>query len=66
MSEKGAKAHEVLMSLLQTLRLQDQDPQEFFKKAYLKYRQGATNPILFVFYFAKCLLFFSGKVLIKC
>ena len=48
MSEKGAKAHEVLMSLLQTLRLQDQDPQEFFKKAYLKHRQGATDPILSV------------------
>ena len=46
MSEKGAKAHEVLMSLLQTLRLQDQDPQEFFKKAYLKHRQGNPSPIL--------------------
>ena len=48
MSEKGAKAHEVLMSLLQTLRLQNQDPQEFFKKAYLKHRQGDMAPILSV------------------
>jgi len=48
MSEKGAKAHEVLMSLLQTLRLQNQDPQEFFKKAYLKHRQGNLAPILSV------------------
>ena len=46
MSEKGAKAHEVLMSLLQTIRLQNKDPQEFFKKAYLKHRQGNVTPIL--------------------
>ena len=46
MSEKGAKAHEVLMSLLQTLKLQDQDPQEFFKNAYLRHRQGNPSPIL--------------------
>lgn len=48
MSEKGAKAHEVLMSILQTLRLQNQDPQEFFKEAYLKHRQGDVTPILSV------------------
>ena len=30
MSRKGAEAHEVLMSLLQTLRLQDKNPIEFF------------------------------------
>jgi len=46
MSEKGAKAHEVLMSLLQTLRLQNQDPQEFFKKAYLQHRKGNLTPTL--------------------
>ena len=46
MSIKGAEAHEVLMSLLQTLKLQNQDPIEFFKEAYLKHRQGNPTPIL--------------------
>ena len=46
MSRKGADAHEVLMSLLQTLRLQDKNPIAFFKTAYLRHRQGNPIPIL--------------------
>lgn len=46
MSIKGADTHEILMSLLQTLRLRKQDPIDFFKKAYLKHRQGDPIPIL--------------------
>lgn len=46
MSERGAEAHEVLMSLLQTLRLQNKDIKAFFTEAYLKHRQGNDNPIL--------------------
>lgn len=45
-SEKGAKAHEVLMSLIQTLRLQNKHPVEFLKKAYLAHRQGNPAPLL--------------------
>ena len=40
MSNKGARAHEVLMSLLQTLRLREVNAIDFFKKAYLSHRQG--------------------------
>ena len=46
MSRKGADAHEVLMSLLQSLRLQGRTPIPFFKTAYLKHRQGNPAPIL--------------------
>lgn len=46
MSENGAEAHEVLMSLLQTLRLRNEDVKTFFTKAYLKHRQGNDKPIL--------------------
>lgn len=46
MSPKGADAHEVLMSLLQTLRLQNRNLVEFFKTAYLRHRQGNPIPIL--------------------
>ncbi len=46
MSEKGARAHEVLMSLLQTLRLQKMEPSAFFKRAYLAHRQGRPQPLL--------------------
>ena len=42
MSDKGARAHEVLMSLLQTLRLRKENAIEFFQKAYLSHRQGHT------------------------
>ncbi len=40
MSGKGARAHEVLMSLLVTLRLRKENAIDFFKKAYLSHRQG--------------------------
>jgi len=46
MSSKGAHAHEVLMSLLQTLRLQKRSLAVFFKSAYLKHRQGNPAPLL--------------------
>jgi len=46
MSRKGADAHEVLMSLLQSLRLQGRTPETFFKTAYLKHRQGNLLPVL--------------------
>ena len=46
MSENGARAHEVLMSLLQTLRLQNVEPSSFFKRAYLSHRQGRPDPLL--------------------
>lgn len=46
MSRKGADAHEVLMSLLQSLRLQGRTPISFFKTAYLRHRQGNPAPIL--------------------
>ena len=45
-SPEGAKAHETLMSILHTLQLQKQDPLSFFKKAYLRHRQGDFAPIL--------------------
>lgn len=46
MSKNGALAHETLMSLLQTLRLQDKNPIPFFKESYLKHRKGDPQPIL--------------------
>ena len=46
MSEKGARTHEALMSLSQTLRLQNQEPSAFLKQAYLAHRQGNPNPLL--------------------
>ena len=46
MSGKGAEAHEVLMTILQTLRLQNEDVKTFFTSAYLKHRQGNKTPIL--------------------
>lgn len=46
MSTKGARALEVLMTLLQTLRLQKKDPIEFFKTSYLKHRKGDKTPII--------------------
>jgi len=45
MSRKGADAHEVLMSTLQSLRLQGKTPVAFFKTAYLKHRQGNPVPV---------------------
>ena len=46
MSQNGARAHEVLMSLLQTLRLQNIESTTFFKRAYLAHRQGRPEPLL--------------------
>jgi len=46
MSKNGAEAHETLMSLLQTLRLQNKNPIPFFKKAYLRHRKGDPAPVL--------------------
>lgn len=46
MSKNGAAAHEVLMSLLQTSRLQNKSPIPFFKEAYLKHRKGDPRPVL--------------------
>lgn len=45
MSRKGADAHEVLMSLVQSLRLQNRTPFAFIRTAYLKHRQGNPTPI---------------------
>lgn len=48
MSPKGAEAHETLMSLLQTLRLQQRNAIDFLRKAYLRHRQGNPSPLLFI------------------
>lgn len=45
MSRKGADAHEVLMSILQSLRLQKKTALSFLKLAYLKHRQGNPTPV---------------------
>ena len=45
-STNGAKAHETMMSLLHTLRLQSKDPIASLQQAYLKHRQGNLRPIL--------------------
>lgn len=45
-SPKGAQAHEALMSLLQTLRLQHTSPVTFLKQAYVAHRQGNSTPLL--------------------
>lgn len=45
-SQNGAHAHEVLMSLIQTLRLQKVSPVAFLKEAYLTHRQGNPIPLL--------------------
>lgn len=45
MSRSGADAHEVLMSVLQSLRLQKRTLVSFFKTAYLKHRQGNPAPV---------------------
>lgn len=46
MSRRGSAAHETLMSLLQTLRLQKKDIIPFFKTAYLRHRKGNPTPVL--------------------
>ena len=45
-SQKGARAHQTLTSLLHTLQLQGRNILSFFKDAYLKHRQGNPTPIL--------------------
>ena len=45
-SEKGARAHEILMSLLHTTKLQKLNPLTILKEAFLKHRQGTAHPIL--------------------
>ena len=45
-SNAGAKAHETMMSLLHTLRLQEKNPLEFFRKAILRHSQGSPAPVL--------------------
>jgi len=46
MSENGARTTELLMSVLQTLRLRKENPIEFFKESYLKHRKGDEIPLL--------------------
>ncbi len=45
-SQKGAHAHEVLMSLLHTLQLQGKEVFADLKTAYLSHRQGFQAPLL--------------------
>ena len=45
-SPEGAKAHETLMSLLHTLKLQGKDTIALLQKAYLRHRQGNLRPVL--------------------
>lgn len=45
-SPKGAETHEVLMSLLQTLRLQGQSVIAILQNAYLAHRKGNSAPII--------------------
>lgn len=45
-SNQGAEAHGIIMSLLQTLRLQNKDVAQNLRMAYLKHRQGYTAPCL--------------------
>lgn len=42
----GAKAHEVFMSLIQTLKLRNENPASWLKTAYLRHRQGNPTPLL--------------------
>ena len=45
-SELGAQAHGTLMSLMQTLRLQDKNVGENLRFAFLRHRQGHAAPCL--------------------
>lgn len=45
-SEAGTKAHATLMSLIQTLNLQNRNPTGFLKTAFLRHRQGNMTPLL--------------------
>ena len=46
-SLRGAEAHATLMSILQSLRLQDRNIAASFKKAYLAHRKGYESALLF-------------------
>ena len=50
-SERGAKAHGLMMSLIQTMKLQKKDAGEFLRSTFLAHRQGDSTsrlaPILF-------------------
>jgi len=45
-SDRGAEAHGTLMSLMQTLRLQDKNVGESLRLAFLRHRQGFAAPCL--------------------
>lgn len=45
-SDAGAKAHEIMMSLLHTLRLREESPLNFLRQAVLRHSQGNPTPIL--------------------
>ena len=45
-SNQGSEAHGTMMSLMQTLRLQNKDVGKNLRRAYLKHRQGHAAPCL--------------------
>ena len=45
-SSQGAEAHGTMMSLIQTLQLQNKNVGENLRKAYLSHRQGHSDPCL--------------------
>ncbi len=45
-SDQGAEAHGTMMSLIQTLRLQNKNVGENLRKAYLNHRQGYPDPCM--------------------
>ena len=45
-SKAGAKAHSVMMSLIQTLILQNKNVEQFLKTAFVSHRQGNLTPFL--------------------
>lgn len=45
-SDAGAKAHEVMLSLLHTLRLQEKNLLDFFRKALIHHSHGNPAPVL--------------------
>jgi len=45
-SDRGAEAHGTIMSLMQTLRLQGKNVSENLRLAFLRHRQGFTEPCL--------------------
>lgn len=46
-SDNGSKAHSTMMSIIQSLLLQEKDVFSHLKLAYLKHRHGNGDPILF-------------------